>query len=84
MAKEDLSKLWEGLNLTEHEEDLVKLSDQAIQVAAKRGAACLMGLVVNERNFNKESFRSTMPQEWKVENGITFTELVEIKVSSFM
>lgn len=61
MVDKELSKLWEGLNLTEVEEELVKVLDQDILVAAQREKNCLMVKVITERNFNKEAFRSTMP-----------------------
>ncbi|XP_042983316.1 uncharacterized protein LOC122312712 [Carya illinoinensis] len=81
MVEEDLSKLWEGLNLIEVEEQLVKVLDHDILAAAQRGINCLMAKVITERNFNKEAFRSTMPQLWRIEGGVTFTEIGE---SSFM
>ncbi|KAG7964093.1 hypothetical protein I3843_09G150700 [Carya illinoinensis] len=75
MAEEDLSKLWEGLKLTDNEEAMVKLEEQDVLAAAQRGINCLLAMVICERNFNKEAFRSTMPQVWKTERGITFTEV---------
>ncbi|XP_042969146.1 uncharacterized protein LOC122301843 [Carya illinoinensis] len=81
MGDEDLSKLWEGLTLTEDEQAFVKVSDKDLMEAAQRGSFCLLAKVITERIFNKEAFRSTMLQVWKLEGAVTFTELGE---SSFI
>lgn len=81
MAEEELSKLWEGLILTEKDDDLVKLLGQDVLTATQRGINCLLETVINERSFNKEAFHQTMPQVWKVEEGVTF---IEVRDNSFI
>lgn len=38
-----------------------------------------MAMVINGKCFNNEAFHSTMPQAWKVEEGISFIEVGENK-----
>ncbi|XP_042944695.1 uncharacterized protein LOC122278581 [Carya illinoinensis] len=81
MEEEKLSKLWEGLNLTEIEEEPITVAAQDIMAATQRGKNCLLAKVITERYSNKEAFHSTMTQVWRNEGGMTFTEIGE---SSFM
>ncbi|XP_042939372.1 uncharacterized protein LOC122274396 [Carya illinoinensis] len=81
MEEEKLAKLWEGLILTEVEEEPITVAAQDIMAATQRGKNCLLAKVITERYFNNEALRSTMTQVWRNEGGMTFTEIGE---NSFM
>ncbi|KAF5451920.1 hypothetical protein F2P56_026974 [Juglans regia] len=72
MAKERLTMLWEGLKLTEEEEQVVLLSDQSLQEADLKGKHCLMSLVTSDKLINIEAFKTTMALVWRLEGWVEF------------
>ncbi|XP_041009307.1 uncharacterized protein LOC121253347 [Juglans microcarpa x Juglans regia] len=72
MAEERLTMLWEGLKLTEEEEQVVLLYDQSLQEAYWKGKHCLMSLVTSDKPINIEAFKKTMALVWRLEGWVEF------------
>ncbi|XP_031260445.1 uncharacterized protein LOC116118597 [Pistacia vera] len=77
MADSTLTSLWESFSLTEEEENDVVVSNKTIEDVAAKVKHCLLALLITEKNFSKEAFRSTMSQVWKLEGWIHFTDAGE-------
>lgn len=63
MAKE-LTKLWEGLKLTEIEKEEVNFSMDDNKCANARAHICLLLLILMDNNLNKEAFKATLIKVW--------------------
>lgn len=80
MTEEDLSTLWEGLKLTEDEEDVVLLTDQSIKEADTRGKNCLMAMIITGKNFNKRHSDQRCHKSGNWKGGFTLLTLVTISL----
>lgn len=77
MEEEELAKRWEGFQLTETEDAVFTLPEDVISESKVRGLHCLLGLIITEKRVNKEAFKSTMAQVWKLEGWVSFKEVGE-------
>ncbi|KAJ0008131.1 hypothetical protein Pint_29751 [Pistacia integerrima] len=82
MADSTLTSLWESFSLTEEEENDVVVSNKTIEDAAAKVKHCLLALLVTEKNYSREAFRSTMSQVWKLDGWIHFTDAVDSSTPS--
>ncbi|XP_042969013.1 uncharacterized protein LOC122301685 [Carya illinoinensis] len=71
MADSILEK-WDKLKLTDAEQAEVLIDLSADGIAFRRGTLCLLGLVVADKVVNKEAFKATMVQIWKIRGGVQF------------
>ncbi|XP_041009453.1 uncharacterized protein LOC121253514 [Juglans microcarpa x Juglans regia] len=72
---EELSKLWEGFNLTDIEKEVVNFSAEDISRAEERAKKCLLICILMDKNLNKEAFKTTMSKIWNPEGAVSFTKV---------
>lgn len=71
MSEEIIAK-WGNLKLTEVEQLEIKANNYNEEVVIKCGKFCLVGLLIADKVVNKEAFRTTMLDLWKLKSWVHF------------
>lgn len=56
----ELQRLWVGLSLIEHEEQVVVVDGEEIEKSLAKDKLCLLALTIANKVINREVFRTTM------------------------
>lgn len=67
--------LWDKLQLSEVEDDIVEISKEDIEVARQKGEFCLVGKIWVDRSIGKPVIESAMGKIWRLTSKATFREL---------
>ncbi|XP_042983301.1 uncharacterized protein LOC122312703 [Carya illinoinensis] len=78
--EEALQRQWEGLTLTEQENDTMKVESEILEPLVAKGKRCLLIQVNADRVVNKQAFKTTMSKVWKSDGWIQFKELGDNKM----
>lgn len=74
---EEITRLWEGLSLTEEEKQEIIPPKEAVINSETKGQHCPLALIINYKTVNKEAFRSTLAKFWSSDGWLTFREVGE-------
>ncbi|XP_042949100.1 uncharacterized protein LOC122281356 [Carya illinoinensis] len=75
MVEEELTRRWEGFQLTDVENEVLELPIVVDKEAESRGKHCLLALILTEKGANKKAFKDTMSQIWKLDGWVSFKDM---------
>lgn len=78
---ENITRMWEGLKLTDEEQQKIILSEEIVTSSKNSGKHSLLDMLINEKPANREAFRSTLAKVCNFDGLVTFKE---VGINNFM